>query len=291
MTTTKSYDLLYYQIVIFFNLTIAFIMLITLTHKFLSWLIKGKNIIVFLYFVSFCTACIVILSIFFIMYNELQGKPKIVTPAPNPWDKTSSKQTFFDELYRISFMICFSAVWITTSILLKSYSKIYAHKIGKRTFGILVSLPLIYFIFSLDYVVNLYHKYIFIYPYLLNLFIYLFGGTKQISGLFFALSFILMSKNTNNRDLKYYLMVSAIGIMILFSSVQISILQIIPYPPYGLSTIAILPLSSYLLFIGLYNSSLTISYDRKLLSDLSTHITNQPSVFLNKIGSIEWKKI
>jgi hypothetical protein len=98
-----------------------------------------------------------------------------------------------------------------------------------------------------------------------------------------------MAKNLRNKELKYYLILSAIGIMTLISCMQISIFYILPYPPFGLSTIANIPLSSYLLLIGIFFSARSIAYDKQLLSELSVRIKNEPSSFLKGIGSFEWQ--
>ena len=120
------------------------------------------------------------------------------------------------------------------------------------------------------------------------MFSYLFGGSKQVGGLFFALSFIVMSKNIGNINLKHYLTLAAVGIMILFSSIQISILHIIPYPTFGLSTLSMMPISSYVVLVGIYYSARSIPYDKELLRKLEKHIKNEPESFLNAMGSSEW---
>jgi hypothetical protein len=114
--------------------------------------------------------------------------------------------------------------------------------------------------------------------------------TKNVGGIFFAISFILMSKNTFSKSLKVFLAFSAAGIMMLFSSLQISVLQLLPYPPFGLITLSIMPLSSYLLLIGLYYSALSIAYDNKILSSLKNRVKEDPSAFLSGIGSAEWSR-
>jgi hypothetical protein len=99
-----------------------------------------------------------------------------------------------------------------------------------------------------------------------------------------------MAKNIENIHIKYYLILSSVGIMTLFSSIQISILQILPYPPFGLSTITVMPMASFLLIIGLLYSAQSLSFDRQLLSELGRYIKNKPNLFLQDIGTIEWTK-
>jgi len=226
----------------------------------------------------------------FLIIQELDGRPSDVSPQPNPWDRASTRTLFFNDVYKQSLLISFVFIWVASSILLTSYSKNYVKKIGKAKFWFFVSLPLFYYLFSLDIITNTFHGLIFQYPYLSTLFIYLFGATKHIGGFFFALPFIYMAKNIQNIHIKYYLILSSVGIMTLFSSVQISILLILPYPPFGLSTITVMPMASFLLIIGLLFSAQSLSFDRQLLSELGKYIKNRPNLFLQNIGTIEWTK-
>ncbi len=123
-----------------------------------------------------------------------------------------------------------------------------------------------------------------------NFIIYAFGAAKQVGGIFFAVIFLLISKGLPNGNLKNALILSSIGIMMLFSSIQISILSIIPYPLFGLNTLLIMPLSSYLLLIGLYYSAQSVAFDKQFLKLLKRNIKDKSSMFLESIGSAQWKK-
>jgi len=184
----------------------------------------------------------------------------------------------------------FGIVWLATSLLLRSYTINYYKRIGKKKLWILMSLPLFYYIISSDFILNQFTKIIFEYPYLANLIVYSFGMVKQVGGVFFAISFLFMLRNASSKQLKVTLALSASGIMTLFSSIQITILQLIPYPPFGFSTLSLLPISSYLLLIGLYYSARSISQDTQLLLSLKKRIKDESSTFLGSIGSAEWQQ-
>jgi hypothetical protein len=184
----------------------------------------------------------------------------------------------------------FGIVWLATSLLLRSYAINYSKRIGKKKLWILVSIPLVYYFISSDFILNQFTTIIFEYPYLANLIVYSFGAAKQVGGVFFAISFIFMLRNASSRQLKITLALSAAGIMILFSSIQITILQLIPYPPFGLGTLLTMPISSYLLLIGLYYSAKSISLDTQLLQSLKKRIKDESSAFLSGIGSAEWQQ-
>ena len=54
------------------------------------------------------------------------------------------------------------------------------------------------------------------------------GGAKQIGGFFFAVAFMMIYLKIEGEKLKYYLLICATGMMLLFSSNQISLVQVIP---------------------------------------------------------------
>lgn len=228
--------------------------------------------------------------ILLLISNKIDINSFEISPSQNPFAKTIIIDPLLQESYRILFLLTFILIWISTSILLKTYSKNYMKRIGKVKFWILVSLPLIYYIFSSDFVTNnIYNVLVDIFDLTYVSYISLISLTNEIGAIFFALPFLFMSKNISNKDLKFYLLICAIGIMILISSLDFSFFYLYPYPPFGLSTISNIPLSIFLLLVGIIFSARSISYDRKLLSELNIQIKNQPSAFLKGIGSIEWQ--
>jgi hypothetical protein len=285
----SSYDLSTFTFVIVFNLIVSTSIIIVLIVKIFLWLERKKNFLIFLYMLAFSFILLTLASALLALIQELTDRPSPISPNPNPWDRISTRKPIFYGVYQISLSISFGSVWLATSFLLKNYTKNYSRKIGKGKYWIMASLPMIYYLSSFSLILDFLSPFIFQYPYLNNMFSYLFGGSKQVGGLFFALSFIVMCKNIGNINLKHYLTLAAVGIMILFSSIQISILHIIPYPPFGLSTLSMMPISSYLVLVGIYYSARSISYDKELLRKLEKHIKNEPESFLNAMGSSEWR--
>lgn len=285
-----SYKLSILTIFATYNLFVSIVLIGVLVSRFAIWLVKNRNLSILLYGAAFTVFFLAAASALVTILLEVEARTPSITPIPNPWDKTSTRNTVFSEAYRFSSLAMFGLIWLATSLMLKNFSVNYVKGIGRNKYWFLVTLPLVYFIVSSDYVINQLNAYIFEYPYLSNLFIYLLGGTKQVGGLFFAASFILMSKNASNKNLKIFLAFSAAGIMMLFSSLQISVIQLIPYPPFGLATLSSLPISSYLLLIGLYYSAQSIAFDRGILVSLKNRVKEDPSEFLSDIGSAEWSK-
>ncbi len=52
----------------------------------------------------------------------------------------------------------------------------------------------------------------------------------------------------------------------------------------------IMPIASYILLIGLYNSARSIAFDKQFLEVLKQNIRDKSSLFLESIGTAEWKK-
>jgi hypothetical protein len=285
-----KYELSLFTVFIAYNLFVSAVIIGALVFRFAIWLMKNRNLSIFLYGAAFTVFFLASTSALATILLEIEARTPSITPIPNPWDKTSTRNSVFSELYRISSLTMFGLIWLATSIMLRNYSSNYIKGVGKKKFWLLVSLPLVYFLVSSDYIINQLNSYIFEYPYLSILFVYLLGGAKQVGGIFFAISFILMSKYSFNQNLKIFLTFSAAGIMMLFSSLQIAVLQLIPYPPFGLITLSIMPISAYLLLNGLYYSARSVAFDKEILASLKNRVTEDPSAFLSGIGSAEWSK-
>ncbi len=222
-----------------------------------------------------------------ILNIQLEGRPQKISFVSNPWDLTSLRISSFSDFYKFSSILSFTITWLATSLLMYHYSK----KIGKRKFWLLVSLPLMYYAGNIDIIrTSIFSYFIFSSPYLVWILQMLLGGVKQVGGFFFALVFIILARNVESQKLKFYLAISATGMMLLFSSNQISLIQIIPYPPFGLTTISLLSISSFLILTGLVGLAYSIAHDKKLLESVRNVVKEKASRFLYDIGSSQWQK-
>lgn len=291
MAKYQSYSLSMFILTIGYDFGVSSIIIVILVSKFSSWFRSNKNLYELLYIVSFSALLVSIISACIGLIQELGDRYSPITAISNPWDRMSTIKPIFYDVFRISFLISFGFVWLATSFFLKNYLGNHSSKFNKWKYWILAILPLIYYISASDFVINSVLNYlIFEYPGFTNFILYFLGGAKQVGGFFFALPILFMAKNTVNINLKYYLLLTAIGLMILYSSIQISILHILPYPPFGLNTLSVMPIASYLVLTGLYYSAKSVSYDRELLLRLKKQIKNESHSFLNAIGSAEWNR-
>jgi hypothetical protein len=88
--------------------------------------------------------------------------------------------------------------------------------------------------------------------------------TKQFGALFFSLAFVAASTLVTRLDIQRHLLISAIGIAILYGSIEVESLLYAVYPPFGLVTISFMPMGAYLLFIGISLSATFIAQDKEV---------------------------
>ena len=199
---------------------------------------------------------------------------------------------YLSNLYDVTSIISFIAVWFVTTFILKQYS----HNIGKIKYWILVSVPLI--VFMTKYEILLY--YLLKEPTILEIFSYIrlnsisdqiistfLNSNLQIGGIFFAISFlVIVKKIPKGHRIVNSLIISLIGMMFLFGSKDISELILPSYPPVGIVAISFLGLASYLLLVGIYSSATIAARDITLRKYLNKKVENDITL-LNNIAYSE----
>ena len=105
---------------------------------------------------------------------------------------------------------------------------------------------------------------------------------------------IIKKKNEVNPIIGHFrkyanITLSAIGIMLLSISNQDAGTYLLPYPPFGLPTITFLGISSYLLFVGIYYSSISISVDTALRRTIESSVEEQFK-FVSKMGRSQMER-
>lgn len=285
MVFLKSYEFFYFKFIVFLSYSTSILILLPLIYKLMHWFKHNHNSILLIYSLSLSVFLLSNVFAIVIVNVEFDKSAQKISFYSNPWDTTSLRDLIYAKLYNIASIISFGLTWLGTALLIKHYSR----KMGRILFAFLISLPLIYYIGNLDIVIfPLFNDLAFHNPELFSFLILLLSGTKQVGGLFFAIGFLSAAISTRNNVLKSFLTIIAIGFMLLYSSNQISLLQTISYPPFGLNTITILNLSALMIFIGLYASALSISKDKKILLQLHTELERSYGNFLWSIGSDEW---
>ena len=189
--------------------------------------------------------------------------------------------------YDILFILSFSFMWIATAILLSHYR----FKMGRIKYFILISIPLIYYLFPFEaYFGNIFFSLILDYPISFTIiYILIFSATKQIGALFFSIFFLIASTLIAKSKIRQSILFSAVGMAIIFGSLEIATLQYTVYPPFGLITAAFMPLGLYLLFIEILSSAQNISRNIAIRKELYKTANSQLDL-LKIIGMAQMEK-
>ncbi|MGB8934796.1 MAG: hypothetical protein WCC17_06800 [Candidatus Nitrosopolaris sp.] len=294
MLLLSHYSLVLLQVQTYLSHLSALGFLAFLVFMFGSWLASKRDYKILLYAISFSLISIdimvtlVYLETYFSIFNSVLPE---VTPFPlssyvinlpgSP--STELLSIAFDVLTLSSFLI----MWITTSVSLSQYR----YKLGKIKYFSLMSIPLIYYIFPFqNYFGDAFFSSLQSSPVFYSIiYILSFSATKQAGALLFSLSFWTAAALVYDNRVRQSLLVSSIGMAILFSSLEITPLQYRVFPPYGLITEAFIPLGSYLLFVGIFTSAKHISRDSEVRKELYKNAASQLTL-LKAIGVSQMEK-
>lgn len=293
MTLHSNYYNVFIFIIVFASFLSSIGFLSILTMKLLRWFSTSPNYSVLLYGIAI--SFFILNTIIGLVYvtQALTTHNDIIKPGScrvmfgSLFNIDPNLSIYLSNLYDITSIISFIAVWFVTVIMLKQYSR----NIGKIKFWILVSIPLI--LFMTKYEVVLYY---FLYDQsLLNIFssirlnpsinpiVYsVLDSNLQLGGIFFAIVFLVIAKKIPNRhQIINSLIVALIGMMLLFSSKDISTIILPSYPPLGIVAISFMGLASYLLLVGIYSSATIAARDITLRKYLFKKIENDTTLLSN----------
>jgi len=177
--------------------------------------------------------------------------------------------------------LSFVVTWIATAALLNQFR----HKLGRVKYYALIGIPLIYYLFTFEgYFGNVFSQLVLHYPITFGVtYTLIFSATKQIGALLFSLAFLTASTLVAKEHVRKSLLISSIGIAMLFGSIEITTLQYRLYPPFGLVTEAFMPLGAYMLFVGIFTSAIGVSRDAQLRKEFYKTAASQLSL-LKTIG-------
>jgi hypothetical protein len=257
-----------------------------LVYMFVKWYLSKRNFIVLLYMLSFALISVnIIIAMSYLEYQYSSSLTSERKPYPIHIYMVRQEVTVLSQLFeRISDGLYFSSfvsIWGATLLLLRQYQ----YKIGKIRYLVLALMPLLYYLFPLEgFFRNIFSPLIVISPITFGvIYILFFSATKQAGALFFSLSFLTASNFIENKSARTFVLVSAMGVAIIFGSIEITTLQYRLYPPFGLITQAFMLLGAYLLSIGIMTSSRYISNDANLRKDIYKKARTQLSL-LKTIG-------
>jgi hypothetical protein len=289
MVFTSSYNTIFLEVVIWINYVLAIGLLGFLSQRFLLWFKSNHNAVVLAYSLAMMMICIS--ALFALVYvtdqftHSFSGP--IIRPVLTPVANYGSAYNMFNAGYIIISVIAFVLTWIATVLLLHSYSR----KLGRAKYWILVSIPLVYFLSQFQFVlVDVFTPFRISDPITFGVvFTLFFNVTTPVGGALFGIAFWSIARNINRNTVKQYMMISAYGMMLLFSSNQVSGLTLVPYPPFGLVTVSFLGLASFLVFVGIYSSAISVAQDSTLRKSIRGFAIEETRL-LDSIGTAQMER-
>jgi len=285
------YDTLLIMIIISISFGVASIFIGKTVLLFISWFRFKHNFIFLLYFTSMSMILFNLVVTSIIVNASINDRPtQIREYAGGSINISAGKYDYLLSLFKISAVLSFGSFWLTTSLLMySSKDKI----IGKVQYWIILIIPLVYF------VISYFAQYILsgiILPYLNSdpisvslVLTSVFILSKPIGGIVFGVSFWRISKLVGfQKTLQGYVTIAGYGFLLLFSGNQAASLVLVPYPPFGITTISILIIASYLIYIGIYKSATMISSNAKIRKYI--YEISSDSKLLNLSGRTEMEK-
>ncbi|MFZ0697686.1 MAG: hypothetical protein WAM88_11170, partial [Nitrososphaeraceae archaeon] len=268
---------------------VAGFIMVTLALEFFSWYKSNRNSVVLLYGISSIITSFSVVSSLVFFTVILQGMPAEII-APSPTELTSEQEEVghseqeevghgpdirkFDQstipgiaqiVYVVSHILSFLLLWGSTTMLLHTYSK----KLGKVKFWAIITIPvasfLSIFVIVTPFVMSVSHDSSDM-DTIFKIIVDALGYTipAAISSVLFGLPFLMIARRLNYSSiLKDYMIIAGSGFA-LFALATSGSVMLASYPPLGLASVSFVGLSSYLILIGIYYSTISMSQDVKL---------------------------
>lgn len=281
------YNVILLAFVTTISYALSFIVMTILAIRLFMWYLRKRDLVILIFSIgSFTAAFSAIATIGFSVFIfgispfhasiDTKTSFPILVPGSTEW-----LLYYFNSLFSI---ISFIATWLGAALLLRHYSKKFAH----NTYWIIVCAPLVYFLSQFTNILHFYDP--FIKTDLNAIFIayqLVFSLNSTIGGVLFAIVFWTASKKLEHiATLKNYLTIAGFGFFLFFASGSATVVQI-PYPPYGIQMVSIVGISSYFIFFGLYSSAVVISDDVKVRQTIRNSAMEQSKL----LGSISYAEM
>jgi hypothetical protein len=259
------------------------VMLGVLSIIFVNWFRFSRSFSILIYAAVFSVSIFLILVTLPLLAEHFKPEPDFIYPR----DYTSLITGIVVSSREIGFIyglgnyvlpVMIISTWLLTVSLLRPYIQ----RIGKKKFWLLISLPLLYQL--LTFMIrnaNIVTDPAFIQIIYSQQVQFIFGISYQISGIFFAIAFLTIARKMRRKVMKSYLIISSLGVISLFCSVQPGMPYYAAYPPFGLPTILFLGLSSYMLLVGMVGIGANASRDVELRREIYRNIEDHPDIFKN----------
>ena len=255
------------------------------TNIFFSWYKSNRNsVVVLLYGLSF--AAVVIASAIFLTgsFYRFGEKPSFISLETPPSMKIEPDSLLYQlgKMYHYADIVSFLLKWIATALLLYHYSQ----RMGKAKYWILISLPLVYFAGTYldDY--KIYEPHTETEELYWDLYTSL---NSTAGGILFFIGFVVAARHFHeNLAIKDYMIICGLGFLLFFTAGQSTLANTL-FPPFGLATMSLYGLSTYMILLGLYSSAISVSEDIELRKSIKKSALRE-SKFLDSMGTAHMER-
>lgn len=285
-----GYNKIFSILVVYLSHFISAVILGLLSFILVQWFRSSRSFSILTYAFVFIVIFFIILITVPLLTEQFELQPQWIYPrdyisliadalVPSP------NIAFIYGLGNYALPVVVFASWILTVSLLKGY----ATRTGKKKFWLIISIPLIYQIFSLIISnTNIVTDPILVEFIYSRQFQFVSGISYQISGIIFAIAFWIIERKIRQEIMKNYLTISAVGMILLFSSLQPGSPFYAAYPPFGIVTLLFLGLSSYMLLAGFVGSAAYVSRDSEVRREVYRGL--QQDSHIVKMGFAEMQR-
>ena len=279
-----SYYLFHLELMFIISSVTAVAVMGLLSYKFITWLRLNKSRITVAYLLASLSLSINAIIGMAYVSDQFGYISDVVQPIPYGGFLMHTHYSSVAGLYSISSGVTFILFWIGTVLLLQSYRK----RLGTVKFWIIMVLPLLYFLSQFQpLVTSMLFDYSSGNPMLFSIiYVLVLEVSTPVGGLLFGLAFMLVSRKIQNDKVKGYLVISGIGLLLLLLSYRPQEIIAAPFPPFGLLSASFMGLSSYLIFVGIYSSAISVSQDSRLRASIRKSVEAEVS-FIGNIASAE----
>lgn len=269
----KEYDTITLRISVLSSMIVSMGLSSLLATRFLSWTRHKRDYVVIAYSIAAILLALNSMFVAMFMLIELQNKPNTIDLSREAVTMTQVVNYDIKKYQSNLAVLSFLTLWIASTFLLRHYKR----KWGPVKFYTIIFIPLIYYLGFLQLIVS-----DILVPFkMLNTFqLYTFNVinsnlTKPVGGTLFGIAFLLVGRGVTDKNIRDYMRLSAIGLILISVSNQDAGLYLLSYPPFGLPTITFAGISSYLLFIGIYYTSISVSVNTELRKSINESLKKE----------------
>jgi hypothetical protein len=258
-----------------------------LAQRLLSYFKWEKDLIVLTYGISAIIVTITALVTVMFMGGVLVSKPiSIYADSETAFSSfdPNSVTGILNYSYYIFAIVSFISIWFGTLLLMNQYSR---HMRNRRSI-LLVTALILGFYLSQVIIIYLSPYFIFNRSDATSFLFYYrvtFAVSSTIGGILFGIPFIqIAQKFRGSPSVRKYAIISASGLILFFVSGSATVYHT-PYPPFGIATVSLIGLSSYLVLLGIYSLAISVSEDERVRR--FTIKTAKEFKFLHSMGMAE----